>query len=181
MHPTCLQHIRIPGIPRACQDPSRTITLFPNHTTHTPTTITTQLNLPLRPLPRTGPNNTHQHMHQRLSIATHIPTPLTSDTHLPHSPPSKNEWPVSPSIQHMHQHTLPQHHLTVIEFYGATATGLEALPKTGHHIGTFAWTDTSPDALVVVTHRITQLQLTPYSTFASSYRLTLPNTYSHSH
>jgi hypothetical protein len=61
-------------------------------------------------------------------------------------------------VVHIHQHTLPQHPMTVIDFYGATATGLEALLKSGNHIGTFAWMDTSPDALVVVTHRITQLQ-----------------------
>ena len=54
---------------------------------------------------------------------------------------------------------IPQHSLTVLEIYGGTAAGLEALLKTGHYIHKYTWADTNPDAHTSVKHRLTQLHL----------------------
>jgi len=158
LHSIRLHQVLVLGILLACQDPTQTLILFPDYITHTPTSTVTSFTLSTRPLPCTGTSNTHQHTHQPLSTTTRVSTPFTAETQLPPSSPKENEWPVSPSTQHIQQNTLPQQPLAIIEFYGDTATGLEALLKTGHHIGTYAWTDISPDALAAVTHRLANLQ-----------------------
>ena len=82
-----------------------------------------------------------------------VTTPNKVDT--PHPPIRQATWPPETSLRQLVQHILPYAPLTILELYGGTATGLEALLKAGHHIKTYAWADTDPDAHTSLQHRIT--------------------------
>jgi ribonuclease HI len=161
LHLDRLQNILIPGLQQACQDTNLTITLFPNNTTH-PQQKTTTLVLPTpptNPLPRNRPPDTATtpiiNSHTTNSTTTRKETNQTCTLHLPIR---ETTLTVDPSLQQLGQHTLPHAPLTILELYGGTATGLEALLKAGHHINTYAWADTDPDAYTSLQHRITQMQ-----------------------
>jgi hypothetical protein len=64
LHHDSLQHILIPGILQACQDPTQTITLFPTTISSTQTPLLTLPPTPHRllPRPRLAPNNTYKHI-----------------------------------------------------------------------------------------------------------------------
>ena len=53
---------------------------------------------------------------------------------------------------------IPKRPLTILEIYGGTAAGLEALLRTGHHIQKYTWADTNPDTHTSTKHRLAQLQ-----------------------
>ena len=114
---------------------------------------------PTRPLPRnrqpatttaliTKPHNTDP------------PITITSQNKVdtPHPPIRETPWPPKPSLQQLGQRMLTHAPLIILELYGGTATGLEALLKAGHHIKTYAWADTDPDANISLQHRITQMR-----------------------
>jgi hypothetical protein len=53
---------------------------------------------------------------------------------------------------------IPKRPLTILEIYGGTAAGLEALLRTGHHIQKYTWADINPDTHTSIKHRLAQLQ-----------------------
>jgi hypothetical protein len=53
---------------------------------------------------------------------------------------------------------IPKRPLTILEIYGGTAAGLEALLRTGHHITKYTWADTNPGTHTSTQHRLAQLQ-----------------------
>jgi hypothetical protein len=53
---------------------------------------------------------------------------------------------------------IPKRPLTILEIYGGTAAGLEALLRTGHHIKKYTGADTNPDTHTSTKHRLAQLQ-----------------------
>jgi hypothetical protein len=160
LHHDRLQNIRIPGLQQACQDTNQTTTLF--HINTSPQQNATALYLPTpptRPLPRNRPPAT-----TTTSIIkpqnTNPPTTIiaTNKVDTPHPPIREIPWPPEPPLQQLEQHILPHAPLTILELYGGTITGLEDLLKAGHHIKTYAWADTYPDAYTSLQHRITQMR-----------------------
>ena len=160
LHHDRLQNILVLALQQACQDTNLTITLFPNNT-H-PQQNATALVLPTpptRPLPRNRPPDTTTTPTTSLHTTNSSTTSKETNKVGTRYPPIQ-EIPLTPvpSLQQLGQHTLPHAPLTILELYGGTATGLEALLKAGHRVKTYAWADTDPDAYTSLQHRITQMR-----------------------
>ena len=157
LHRDNLQHILVPGILQSCQDPTQTITLFPISNPQTQTTLPTLPLTPHRPLPRPRSATNSYHI---LSQST-SPTPNTPNyqniEHPTNISPFPTQKPPKPTLRHLALYTIPQHPLTILEIYGGTTDGLEALLKTDHYIHTYIWADTNPDAHTAIKRRLTQL------------------------
>jgi hypothetical protein len=153
-----LQHILIPGILQACQDPTQTITLFPLANPQAQSPYLTLCPIPHRPLPRLRPaniNNLEQLQQPPFKLNTHNDPNLidpTNKTPLPTQPPSN----LTPT--HLDEFKIPNRPLTILEIYGGTAAGLEALLRTGHHIQKYILANTNPDTHTSTKHRLAQLQ-----------------------
>ena len=127
LHHNRLQHILIPGILQSCQDLTQTINLFPQ--THLPTqTLPSTLPIiPGRPLPisRTFNQNTDKHFTQNHFTSNNTNKPKFFDS------TNTNHTRTQVTIPFTHQpltlYEIPKHPLTVLEIYGGTAAGLEAL------------------------------------------------------
>ena len=65
--------------------------------------------------------------------------------------------PTYPTLNNLEQYTLPHHTLTVLEFFGGMAAGLEALLRAGHHMHIYVWADTNPNAHAATLHRLNHL------------------------
>ena len=100
-------------------------------------------------------NNTRIHIQRTLltscTLNNHNIECPTDISRLPTQLPSKL------TLRHLALYVIPQHSLTILEIYGGTAPGLEALLKTCHHIQIYTWADTDPDAYTAIQHRLAQL------------------------
>ena len=145
LHHNRLQHILIPGILQACQDPTQTITLFPPANTQAQSPALTLPPTSHRPLPRFRPAN-NNNLEQLLQPPFKLNTP--NDPSLIY-PTYKTLLPTQthPKLTSTNQavYKIPKRPLTILEIYGGTAAGLEALLRTGHHIKKYTWADTNPD------------------------------------
>jgi hypothetical protein len=114
--------------------------------------------LPLSPpLPCFRSATNSHHMHSQPELLTPY-TPNYQNIEEPTNiSPLHTQKPPKPTFRHLSLYTIPQHPLTIIEIYGGTTTGLEALLKTGHYIQTYIWADTNPYAHTAIQHRLTQL------------------------
>jgi hypothetical protein len=129
LHHDRLHHIIIPGILQSCQDFTQTIPLFPQ--THLPAqTLPSTLRIIIgRPLPRSRtPNqNTYTHFTQNHFTSNNTNTPKFFDS------TNTNNTRAQVTIPFTHQpltlYETPKYPLTVLEIYGGTAAGLEALLK----------------------------------------------------
>ena len=102
----------------------------------------------------------HKHAPHTHSQPT-LPTPDTLNYQNCEEPtntsPLPTQKPPKPILRHLALYTIPQHKLTILEIYGGTTAGLEALLKTGNYIQTYMWADTNAYAHTAVQQRLTQL------------------------
>jgi len=110
------------------------MTLFPTSSPPTQTSLPTLPPTPYHPLPRprSATNSTRIHI-QRLLL-----TPDTRNNYNIEYPtntsPLPTQFPSKLTLRHLALYAIPQHPLTILEIYGGTTAGLEALLKTCHHI-----------------------------------------------
>jgi hypothetical protein len=157
LHHDRLQQILIPDILQSCLDPTQTITLFPQ--THLPAqTLPFSLpTIPFRPLPRFRTPNNNKDVHFIQNPATLNTTNNQNISDFTNTFLPKTQIFDAYTRQPLPLYEIPQHPLNVLEIYGGTAAGLEALLRTGHYIHKYIWADTNPDAHTSTKHRLTQL------------------------
>ena len=90
------------------------------------------------------------------------PRAMSTPTPAPLDPPvviESHTWPQQPDLSKLPHFSIHKSTpLTVIELCGGIGTGLEALLRAGHTIGSYTWADINPDGHTVMQDTITKLQ-----------------------